>query len=209
MSESERESECAGMLFLFVHSLAFCVIPLFFYSFTKKMWYLSVPPFLESLRLVKLGFKSGITGARGLQLCFPWIQHQCVPGFLSQMKSTTHFKLGEPRKLMMAVLQHPATGITHTPVLQKQTRLHVPTRCFCISYRHLLYGGIPLPQASHTHTCATETSQIAGSDQMLLHILPAPAAISTFSPIGSLSSDGLRMGGCVCLCIALAQYGIN
>ena len=34
-------------------------------------------------------------------------------------------------------------------------------------------------------------------------------AISTFSPVGSLSSNGLRMRVCVCTCIALAQYGMN
>ena len=28
------------------------------------------------------------------------------------------------------------------------------------------------------------------------------SAISTFSPVGSLSSDGLRMRVCVCLCVA-------
>ena len=55
-------------------------LPLLLLQFYKKMWYLSVPPFLESLGLVKLSFKSGIAGASGLQLCFPWIQHQCVPG---------------------------------------------------------------------------------------------------------------------------------
>ena len=130
-----------------------CLLPLLLLQFYKEMWYLSVPPFLEPLGLMKFGFKSGITGASGLQLCFSWIQHQCFPGSLSQMKSAAHFKLGELRKLMMAVLQHPATGITHIPVLQKQARLHVLTRCFCISYRHLLYGGIHLPQASHTYLC--------------------------------------------------------
>ena len=30
-------------------------------------------------------------------------------------------------------------------------------------------------------------------------------AISTFSPVGSLSSTGLRMRVCVCLCIALNE----
>ena len=29
-------------------------------------------------------------------------------------------------------------------------------------------------------------------------------AVSTFSPVGSLSSNGLRMRVCGCLCIALA-----
>ena len=36
---------------------------------------------------------------------------------------------------------------------------------------------------------------------VLPYFLGCDSAISTFSPVGSLSSDGLRMGVCVCLCI--------
>ena len=156
-SKSEHEWEwtwewvCMHVVLVCTFPCLLCHPPLLLLQFYKKMWYLSVPPFLESLRLVKLGFKSGITGARRLQLCFPWIQHQCVPGFLSQMKSTTHFKLGELRKLMMAVLQHPARGITHTPVLQEQARLHVPTRCFCISDQHLRQYPLLAPSVRYPH----------------------------------------------------------
>ena len=40
---------------------------------------------------------------------------------------------------------------------------------------------------------------------------PVPAAISTFSPVGSLSSNGFRGCTCACACVsvALAEYGMN
>ena len=68
----------------------------------------------------------------------------------------------------------PATGITHIPVLQKWARLHGLTRCFCISYRHLLYGEIHLPQASHIPV-PQEQARLCCSHQMLPYVSLAPA----------------------------------
>ena len=68
----------------------------------------------------------------------------------------------------------PATGITHIPVLQKRARLNVLTRCFCISYRHLLYGEIHLPQASHIPV-PQEQARLCCSHQMLPYVSLAPA----------------------------------
>ena len=56
----------------------------------------------------------------------------------------------------------------------------------------------------HGHGFVAHRNDTEHSCTVLPYFWGCDSAISTFSPVGSLSSDGLRMSVCVCLCIALA-----
>ena len=135
---------------------------------------------------------------------------------LSQMKSASHFKLDQLRTLMMAVLQHPATGITHTHLCYRNEPdcMFWPDASAYLSGTCCMEGY--LCHRHHTHTCATGMSQIACSDHMLLHILAAPAVWRDTSATGIIHIPVLQERArlhvpAICFCISyqhLRQYPI-